>query len=403
MHPKVFATIPVLDEFDNLHGLISDLNRQTIQGWQAIVCVNQPDDWWNDKKKAWVCQQNQRSLDWLRDLGHPQVHLIDKSSPGKGWKGKQHGVGWARKTAMDYAASLAESNDLIVSMDADTSYLPDFFASLIKAAADHPEARGISVPYYHRLTGDEVTDRCILRYELYMRNYALNMLLIENPYAFSVIGSGMACRAKDYRQVGGLTPKMSGEDFYFMLKLRKAGHIIVDSAETIYPAARFSDRVYFGTGPAMIKGRTGDWSSYPVYAAEAFAEVKQTFETFSSLYCTDIPTPMDPWLSSSGKDEPVWQLLRANTATEAGFQKACMQKADALRILQFLKAENGNYPGTDEERLSTFLKGLDTEQELDNRIFSNLSLVHSPVEHLNTLRDFMFRCERNLQTQKGMV
>ncbi len=403
MHPKVFATIPVLDEFDNLPGLISDLDKQTYTGWEAIFCVNQPDDWWKNELRAGVCRQNQQSLKWLMNLRHPQIHCIDKSSPGNGWEGKRHGVGWARKTTMDFAASLAEDEDLIVSMDADTRYPPGFFASLLKAIEDHPEARGISVPYYHRLTGDEVTDRCVLRYELYMRNYALNMLLIDNPYAFSAIGSGMACQAKDYRQVGGLTPKMSGEDFYFMLKLRKAGHIIVDTAETIYPAARFSDRVYFGTGPAMIKGRSGDWDSYPVYAADAFAEVKKTFEAFSSLYLTDVKTPMDPWLSSSGKDEPVWQPLRTNAASAASFQKACMQKADALRILQFLKAENGKYPGTDEERLTTFLTGLDNENELDNRLFSNLSFEYSPVEQLDNLRNFMARCERSLQARKGIV
>lgn len=403
MHPKVFATIPVLDEFDNLPGLISDLNQQTCVGWEAIVCINQPDDWWKDEQRARVCRQNQKSLAWLRDLRHPKIHCLDKSSHGKGWEGKRHGVGWARKTAMDFAASLAEDEDLIVSMDADTRYPQGFFESLIKAKASHQEARGISVPYYHRLTGDEVTDRCMLRYELYMRNYAINMLLIDNPYAFSAIGSGMACRAKDYRQVGGLTPKMSGEDFYFMLKLRKAGHIIVDTAETIYPAARFSDRVYFGTGPAMIKGRSGDWDSYPVYAADAFAEVKKTFEAFRSLYLTDVKTPMDPWLSNSGNDEPVWRPLRTNAASEASFQKACMQKSDALRILQFLKAENTKYPGTDEERLTAFLTGLDKEKELDSHLLSNLSFEHSPVAELDTLRNFMARCERSLQARKGIV
>ncbi len=337
MHPKVYAAIPVLDELENLPVLIADLINQKESGWEAVFCINQPGEWWQNEPKTAVCRRNQDSIEYLISLHLPQIHIIDKSSPGRGWTGKNHGVGWARKTAMDAVSAMAGPDDIMVSMDADTRYSPDFFGSLISAAGKYPGSAGLSVPYYHPLTGDKTTDRCVLRYEIYMRNYALNMLLIGSPYAFSAIGSGMACKTSVYRRVGGLTPKMSGEDFYFMQKLRKSGNIVVNTDETIYPASRFSDRVYFGTGPAMIKGRTGDWSSYPIYNSQAFQLIKLTYDAFGNLFKEDSETPMDAFLNRVTQGKPIWEPLRNNASTKESFIRACTQRVDALRILQFLK------------------------------------------------------------------
>lgn len=403
MHPKVYATIPVLDEFENLSHLVSDLTKQQDCAWEAVICINQPDEWWHDEQKVQICKRNQESIEYLTSLKHHQIHLIDKSSPGKGWIGKNHGVGWARKTAMDAASALAGPDDLIVSMDADTRYNPGFFNSIIRATGKYPKAAGLSAPYYHPLTGDEITDRCILRYEIYMRNYALNMLLIGNPYAFSAIGSGMACKASVYRRVGGLTPKMSGEDFYFMQKLRKSGNIVVDCGGYIFPASRFSDRVYFGTGPAMIKGRNGDWESYPVYHTQAFQLIKQTYDAFAGLFKKNSVTPMDAFLGKVTRGGPVWEPLRINSATTESFFRACMQRIDALRILQFLKETNSEFVGNNEQRLNEFLTNkFETGNELKQTL-SQLDFDQTPVSGLNTVRDFMAKQEFILQKKRGIV
>ncbi len=92
--------------------------------------------------------------------------------------------------------------------------------------------------------------------------------------SFTAIGSAMALPVKSYRAIGGMTPHKSGEDFYFLQKLRKFGKVLTWNKEKVYPEARYSDRVFFGTGPAMIKGRDGDWSSYPIYPFELFDEIK---------------------------------------------------------------------------------------------------------------------------------
>lgn len=403
MCPKVYAAIPVLNETEYLSDLINDLIQQQDCSWEAVICINQPDDWWHDPQKKEICVRNQESIEYLISLNLPQIHLINKSSPGNGWTGKNHGVGWARKTAMDKASSLADSGDLIVSMDADTRYSSWYFNRLIAASEKYPNAAGLSVPYYHPLTGDETTDRCVLRYEIYMRNYALNMLFINSPYAFSAIGSGMACKASVYRRMGGITPKMSGEDFYFMQKLRKSGNIVVNIDDTIYPASRFSDRVYFGTGPAMIKGRRGDWNSYPIYHNQAFQLIKQTYDAFGGLFKENSATPMDTFLEKVTHGDPVWEPLRSNASTKDSFIRACMQRVDALRILQFLKETNTTFGDGNEHRLIYFLtKHFETNDEL-KEIFSRLDFGQTPVSELDSIRDFMAKEELVLQKKKGIV
>ncbi len=120
---------------------------------------------------------------------------------------QRHGVGWARKTAMDFACTMAGNTDIILTLDADTHYPSNYFDSVINALESYPDATGLQAPYYHNLTGNEQADRAILRYEIYMRSYAINLMAIRNPYCFSAIGSGMACSVEVYKRVGGLTPK----------------------------------------------------------------------------------------------------------------------------------------------------------------------------------------------------
>lgn len=408
---KVYATLPVLNEFINISQIIDDLLTQEDVDLHLVVCVNQPDEWWTNEKRVSICSDNQKTIDYILSLDDKRITIIDKSTRGKGWIGKRHGVGWARKVAMDLASELADDEDIIITADADTMYNPAYVKSVVDAFDQYPDSIAFSAPYYHPLTGDEITDKCMLRYEIYMRNYALNMLLIKNPYAFSAIGSGMACRAKTYRKVRGITPKMSGEDFYFIQKLRKAGEIIVNCDEIIFPGSRFSDRVYFGTGPAMIKGRAGDWSSYPIYKQDQFLEIKATFDRFGELFRENISTPMDTFLlnvmaCNNNNINEIWNPLRENSLNEKSFIKAAIQKVDGLKILQYLKSTEKDFIEKNEFRLVQFLlqnfnPGVEITDAL-HRIL-NKGFMLSEVKDLNLVRDYMFVNERKLQKIYGSV
>ncbi|MBN3036686.1 MAG: glycosyltransferase [Bacteroidales bacterium] len=398
---KVWVAVPVMQEMEWLPRLMESLTSQRYRDFGAVFCVNQPDGWWDNPLKKTVCRDNEAAVDYLRqDFGFPVV-VIDRTSRGLGWKGTQGGVGWARKLALDEASAKAGTHDILVSTDADTTFPKDYLESVVNSISAHPGCTGLSVPYYHRMTGDEITDRQILRYEIYMRSYAVNLWRTGNPYHFTAVGSSMAFTSGTYRDVGGITPKASGEDFYFMMKLSKRGRVLNWNPVRVFPAARFSSRVIFGTGPAMIMGRNGDWSRYPVYPVRFFDEVEQTFRCFEPLFHERTDTPMDAFLSDKFGDPDHWETLRRNAKDARHFVIACIQRVDALRILQFLRYRQQQDSITDERNLAELLTlHYPAKLEEIKMDMQEFSLDRSDTGKLNAMRDLLFSIEEGYQIKE---
>lgn len=402
------------------HPAASENRQPEVHTW---ICVNQPDHWWDDPEKKPICEDNLFTLLYLKDLDIPNLHLIDRCSRGKGWTGKDHGVGMARKTLMDAidlwcAQSAAEplsgrsrqsavtqTRDIILSLDADTRFGPGYLASVASLFREHPAVVGLSNPYYHELTGDDILDRAMLRYEIYMRHYAINMWRIGSPYAFTALGSAIALPLRAYRKIGGMTAKKSGEDFYLLQKLCKTGRLIHFNTETVQPATRYSDRVFFGTGPALIKGSRGDWESYPVYDYRLFDKVAATCRRFPDLFDGDVETPMDAFLQRQFCSGDVFGPLRQNAKTREQFVRACHHRIDGLRILQFLKSAQAQTPYTDEDNLKAFI---DRFYKQEFEAFPTLSdgpaqpadleqldFSGSPIAFLNKIRNFLYQKEQS--------
>ena len=394
----VFIALPAMDEAETMPVFLDCLRKQTYSNFKLFVCVNQPDDWWSRPDKLEFCLNNQNTISMLKKETAIDTVIMDKSSQGKGWKGKKTGVGWARKSIMNKITEVASNQDIIVSLDADTSFRKNYLHSLVENLNKQTEAVAISVPYYHKLTGDELKDRSILRYEIFMRYYALNLWRIENPYSFTAIGSAIALPVKSYKAIGGMTPHKSGEDFYFLQKLRKYGQVVTWNREKVYPAARYSDRVGFGTGPAMIKGRAGDWSSYPFYPFELFDEVKTTHDLFPQLFEKDIPTPMDEFNEMKFSEVNIWKPLRENFKTPERFIRACTHKIDAFRVLQFLKWKNDQLERKDEEQLILWFEKFhkDVNKDLTFDI-QDLSFSEGEISELDDIRNAMVKLEEEYQ------
>jgi len=396
--PHLHIALPVLNEFLQLPEFLQSLEHQQFSDFELVVCVNQDEDWWNDAAKREICEDNKRSLSLLRQVQKFPVKVIDKSSPGRGWAAGKGGVGRARKTIMDAIAAAGSGQDVIVSMDADTNYPEDYLSIIAACFRKNPKYYGLALPYFHKLTGNEEHDRLILRYEIYMRYYALNMIRINSPYRFSALGSAMAFPVWAYRKVGGLTPVQSGEDFYFLQKLVKSGPIGYTAPTTAYPSSRFSNRVNFGTGPALIKGRTGNWDSYPFFPAELFDKVEMTFRLFPELFEGDLSTPVDSFLRETFKTEHVWEPLRNNYKDRENFVKACMNKMDGLRILQFLKK---GYSGDGRNLLPLigfiriYLPFAGAEEDLAK--LEQKGFEHVDIEILIHLRELFFRREAQIR------
>lgn len=345
----IALAIPMLDEWENLSGLLLRLQRQSLSFFSVYVCVNQPDSWWNDNQPDHlaICQRNQQTLQAIREMEpspHFALSVIDCSSLGMGLSDKKKGVGWARKEL--FARILNEQDDdcIMVSMDADTIFDDDYLEQVFSAFLMNPSICALSVPYYHPLTGNEQVDRSLLRYECYMRHYLIQLLNIDNNYAFSALGSAMAFPVWAYRRVGGITPLQGGEDFYLMQKFAKTGHIFLAFNSVVQPSGRPSHRVPFGTGPAVAMSLDQQELHYPFYSTTGFAAVKETFDMFPALYDSDVETPMSNFLRNQLATDDLWGPLRKNFKSKDLFVHACIERVDGLRILQFLKTFPIDFP-----------------------------------------------------------
>ena len=394
MHLHV--AIPAIDELDHLPVTLDNLAAQRVNyPFTVYVCVNQPESWWNNPDKIDVCQNNQQLIKFIRNYPKLPVEIIDKSSLGNGWGDKNHGVGWARRTLFDHILSVATAEDVIVSLDADTCVKPEYLQS-IGENFENRTLTAVSLPYYHRLTDDDAANRAILRYEIYMRSYLINLYGISSPYNFTAVGSAIAVRVEALRKIGNITPMKSGEDFYLLQNLRKMAPISNWNAQAVYPAARFSARVYFGTGPAMIKGNEGHWESYPIYHYSLFSSIKDTYLQLAKLYTEDFETPFLQFLKEQYRDDKLWVPIRQNSKTLERFERAFHEKADGLRILQYLKEVNPTQGKTDSvalrENMMHFFDGTIPDFMPEGYELSDLT-----IEQLDIIRNMLFEKEMQLR------
>ena len=399
--PTVHVAIPVQDEVDYLSDCVNALRQQEGVRFVTWFCVNQPESWQHDPHEHAVYAANQESLQLLRGITDLDVRIIDRSSRGRGWQPKRGGVGHARKAIMDAICAEAGPGDLLVSLDADTLAPPRYLQSLVAAFARHPDACGLAARYFHPLTDDHAVTRAMLGYEIYMRFYALNMWRIKSPYSFTALGSAMALPVHVYRQLRGLTPRTSSEDFYFLQKLAKHGRLLHWSDIAVAPATRKSWRVPVGTGQAIVAACEGTYADrYPLYPAALFDSIHQTTETFPQLFVEPRETPLDDFLRAATNTADPWQSLRENHKTLDRFVRACHQRLDGLRILQYLKAEYRRAPSDDRITLMDWLDrhgsafpGMASEASRWQLTLRERPLADLSISELDAIRRMLFRME----------
>jgi hypothetical protein len=407
----VHVAIPVQDEVEHLSGCLDGLRRQDGVRFVTWVCVNQPEDWQHDPDRRTVCEANQVSLRLLRGITDLDLRIIDRASAGRGWPPRRGGVGQARKELMDAICDHGDPDDLIVSLDADTVAPPGYLRSLVSAFARHPSACGIAARYFHPLTEDEAVTRAMLGYEIYMRYYALNLWRIESPYAFTALGSAIALPVHVYRQLGGLTPRASREDFYFLQKLTKHGRVIHWTDEPVSPATRKSWRVPVGTGQAIVAACEGKHADrYPLYPSELFDRIRRTTEAFPDLFVDSVKTPLDDFLREKTNTADPWRPLRNNHRTMDRFVRACHDRLDGLRILQYVKAEFRRAPSDDRatlidwlDRHGSVLPGTEAEASRWRRVLQERPLEALSTRELDAIRRMLFRMEDRYRREDDLV
>ncbi len=276
------VVIPALAESQDLFATLASLARNPanfLSRFLILVVVNHRQDApFADKT------DNRQTLQTLT-AGNPSLRSlragwVDAASPGLELPRKTGGVGLARKIGLDLALPFLDyrkSSPLLISLDADTLVRPDYLPALTRHFRGK-EASAAVIPFCHQQGASEEQEDAIRRYELFLRSYVLGLDRSHSPYAFHTVGSAMACTASAYVRAGGMNTRAAGEDFYFLQHLLKIGGVDQLRGTVVYPSARASHRVPFGTGRSIFRLLAKEEGSVFFYQTECFRILKDWLE-----------------------------------------------------------------------------------------------------------------------------
>jgi len=199
------------------------------------------------------------------------------------------GVGLARKIGADIATALINNGSIqskwIASTDADASLPFDYFSAIISLDNKNKKTIAGCFNFKHH-SSDKLVHQANAVYEKSLRYYVAGLSFANSNYAFFTIGSILVFKVNAYASVRGFPKRSAGEDFYLLNKLAKIGEVGFIEDKVIKLEARESDRVPFGTGPAVsqIMALNELQEEYVYYHPQVFSLLKATLAAFAELY-----------------------------------------------------------------------------------------------------------------------
>ncbi len=245
----------------------------------VVVVINQRND---AEEQQHAC--NQADLAWLAQTDScPGLKLawVDASSPGLELPQRHGGVGLARKIGLDLVLDRLDwsRSPILVCLDADTLVEANYLAAIRQHFATSP-AGAAALNFRHQPASEPRHQAAIDRYELFIRSYALGLAAAGSPYAFTAVGSAMACRAETYIRCGGMNRRRAGEDFYFLQQAVKTDGVATLCGTCVHPSSRVSERTPFGTGRNITQQLTAE-TPLLFYPVEAFQLLQAWLSTVS--------------------------------------------------------------------------------------------------------------------------
>lgn len=345
----IIAVVPAYNE-PGITTLLDSLALCTTPhcGVEVIIIVNLKPDSGNEAiLNNRKCIENIKAWEKTNPDHFFKLLVFDTGIPLiQGW-----GVGMARKTGMDEAVrrfnSINKPEGVIVCLDADCTVEKNYFEALAENLIYINENKACSI-YFEHPSGDKLNpdlNRYIIQYELHLRYYLWALKYTGFPYAFHTVGSAIAVKALTYVRVGGMNRRQAGEDFYFIQKLVPAGGYFSLNSTTVYPSARESFRVPFGTGAAMMKLMREQNNEYLTYNFDAFRELGSLFSSVGELYKADKQAVADHFLRlpegpGSFISEAEWidkiEEINSNTSGKKSFMKRFFGWFNMFRIVKYL-------------------------------------------------------------------
>jgi len=378
------VVIPSLAEADNLFKTLHSLAQnppEILQRFWVLIVVNNRRD-----APLAIKEDNFQTLQRLKVEEAPLKSLligwIEAASPGLELPAKG-GVGLARKIGFDLALlrlTYDHPAPLLVSLDADTLVRPDYLPALIRHFQNY-KSGGAVIPFCHQKGKTEEQERAIERYELFLRAYVLGLAGAGSPYAFHTVGSAMACTAEAYVKAGGMNSRAAGEDFYFLQQLAKTGGISQVKGTVVYPSARASNRVPFGTGRSISLQLAQGKGVVLFYQKDCFRILQDWLNLIAGNLATDgdkiqnmahkIFPPLADFLDEI-QFAKVWLKLQKNYSNPSVLFKAFHGWFDGLKTMKLIHhLSAGPFPrGEPEEVLPELLQwaGLESARKLRRQL-----------------------------------
>lgn len=294
--------------------------QQTKATYEIIIVFNHSEeDSAEDKMKNISLYKD--CVEWLNERSYNHIHPITAFDLPE----KSAGVGLARKIGMDEALRRLEGvpNGFIVCLDADCLVAANYLIAIEDFFNNNPEIDGASLYFEHPL--DDLSDDIkegIIQYELHLRYYNQLLRFAGHPFAYHTVGSSMAIRAEAYVKQGGMNKRKAGEDFYFLQKIIQLGSFGEIKSTVVYPSARISERVPFGTGRAMKEWISEKKNTLLSYHPEVAQHLKDLVDTLRSkgkaIQSEDVPLSVLQFISEESFDKKMDEL-RKNTRSNAAF------------------------------------------------------------------------------------
>lgn len=326
---KKLALIVVIPAFKEPYlqlTLNSLLQNQAKICVEVIVCINYPLNAAEEIKKT-SDKQHESLLKWVKEVNNENISF--HSICLKNLPSKKAGVGYVRKVAMDEAArrfnSISNNKGIIVNLDADCLVSKNYLNAIFNFYAVNENCKAANIYFEHVSPAGTTLSEGIILYELHLRYIIEALKYCQYPYAYHTIGSSFCVNTLVYQQQGGMNIRKAGEDFYFLHKLFPLGNFGEIVNAIVYPSARISDRVPFGTGKSIADWENKKRDLNYSYDSKIFEIIKTLFEKpvlfyDNKDYKTTTPETLHFYLKTQKFGE-VLKEIKANTKDAEAFVK----------------------------------------------------------------------------------
>lgn len=337
---KNYDFVLILPMFDEQPEALARLLQHTCHhNILVIVVINAPDNASEEKR-----ERTRALLQTAKSSCPVDCWVIDAVSqplPAK------QGVGLARKTGSDAACRLWANGQIrhmwLYQCDADAVLPPNYFSTRM------PDRGAVVFTHQHH-SEDPLLQRAAGLYEQHMAHYVNGLQRAGSRYAYPTLGSTMAVHLHDYCLVRGFPKRSAAEDFYLLNKLAKVNPVTLKKEVVVSLEARLSERVPFGTGPALqkiIDGLVEDPSGafYRTYHPQSFVLLAEALDQLDRLADNSALRDDHPgrYLHQLGIKK-ISDQLQAKYPTRRQRTEMLAQWFDAGRTLRFIHMARETFP-----------------------------------------------------------